>query len=581
MLFRSSPAGLGMLRALAVVAAMAIAAPAVAWGQSDSQGLGTGAATGRASDEISLRLPVTDRAGGGHLLPVVMEVLNPLQRDARGIRFVSNQAVRVEIEAMLPAGQRREVGLGLWHFDGPLNLTDIAAVGSDGGAVHQYADQSAAVQALLPQGRLVLIDRRLAAVAEQLPATAEQLRRLVSADNERRPLVAQVADLGGVSWSHLAGSQVAAMVVPAGADDLAELREVASEAMIPLWTVSDRGQLRREVDSPELLGRVLGSEAVRPDLFDLAVRPSTTRVPEQLFRVPPWPLGERLRLLLPVLLAAPLLAALGIAGRLLEPRLRLAALGAIIVVAAIWTAALTQTSMMANVQSLTIVYGDASDGRRVERSFALLTSHRLNEMTVRPLQATLPPRPQLISPDHRIDYRGTSLHRDLEGIWSLRGTPVEPDRVLLFAFDRPSLPTVPAIRATAAAPAAPALPAVSIRLRGDGHPRLQLDESLGNVWLMMDGLAWRFGDVAAGQAYRPLGPSRRLAAAAYGVQAEADPLHLRVVQWLGRKWYRPGTVLVFGWHTGGSSGLQVQGARHGDMGRLSVWALARDQVAGQ
>ncbi len=567
---------------MAMLFAALAAAPAP--GQSEPASGSQPASDASASDAL-VSLPVFDRAGGGYMLPLSLQLTNPTSADATAVRIGTNQLFQFDIETLLPAGQQRQINFGLWYFDGPLELQPIQLLQGDK-VIHRYTAAgrqpfASTVQALQPEARLILLDARLAdAAADDQPSLGQlQPRQLVASHDSRRPLLLQLADLSAVQTATLAGSQVAAMVVPQGAENIGRLRSAAQYAMIPLWTLSPSGQLQQISPSPALPHRVLSSSVLRPDLVDRSLDPPPGRLPDQLFTIPSPSAALRLKLLLPALLAAPLLVVLAIIGRLLPHPWSLASIAVIVVGSSIWLLLLVQGPTLATVQTLTVTYGDGQSGHRLQRNFAMLTSVRTKSVGLAATQPTLPPRPQLISTDHRADYAGLSARRNLQGQWSLENVTILPGHLLLFAFDQPLPPAAPTAPDGQSAAPPSALPRLRVFASADGRPRLAVDESLQAVSLIIDGQLWDFADVQPGQTYSALAGPRRLALAAVQPdgEAQADPLRRRALQWVSRQWYRPEYVLVVGWQPGRAS-LETSGAVRRDLGRLVVWAIPRQAV---
>jgi len=523
------------------------------------------------AQDAAARFPAADLARGGRRLPVSFDLVNTSSGDMTELSVTTNQLFRYRLEILLGAGQRGTVSFAPIYFDGRMEFSDVFCRGDS--TRQDYRLGALQARPLPADTVLVLFDREQlqpGRLGDHLGYWTEYYFPQPAGAGDRQPagrVLPQPISTDPLQGLLLIDSAAAALVTSADDPDLGALQTVSRQCELDLSTIDSAANLKQQVVTPPRLRRIAAGAHLRGDLFDRTTATAGGGIAPRLFQYQDWSAGNRARFLVPLVVVAAVILVLALIGGRLATWLKVAALLTVTAGGIVWVAIVLAVTPMQFVDTVRIVYLDLPSGRSYGERLASVISRReavvqLDFVGV----AGGPPRPLMVDDGGRSFYQGATLHRHIEGSWSVEELKVTPRSLLAFgvsrwdavAFDDSS---------------------VSIRMQS-GRPRLRLADghSMQDAWIYLDGRAYRMGDVSGGGSYLPISREPSVDAAAFAVDAAGNEFRKRAMRWIARELYRSEVCILLGWQADAPPVAQAPGATVTSHGRLLVWLIPWPQA---
>jgi len=517
------------------------------------------------------RFPAADLARGGRRLPVSFDLVNSSAGDMTELSVTTNQLFRYRLDVLLGAGQRGTVSFGPLYFGGRMEFSDVFCRGDS--TRQDYRLEPLRARPLPADTVLVLFDREQlqpGRLSDHLGHWTEYYFPRSTDADDREPtgrVLPQPVFTDSLSGPLMMDSAAVALATSADDPDLDPLRAVARQCGLDLWTIDSAGKLAQPVVTPPRLRQIAGGTHLRADLLDRTVAGASDGPAARLFQDRDWSTGSRIRLVVPLGVTAALILVLALISGRLAIWLKVTALLAVVTGGIVWVVILLAVTPVQFVDTISVVYLDVPSGRSYGEQLASVISRREGRMHLDFAGVTgEPPRPLMVDDSDRSFYQGATLHRHIEGSWSVENLKVTPRSLLAFgvsrwdavAFDENS---------------------VSIRMQSGG-PRLRLADghSMQDAWIYLGGRAYRMGDVSGGGSYLPISREPSVDAAAFSVDAARTGFRKRAMRWIARELYRSEVCILLGWQADAPPVAQAAEATVTSHGRLLVCLIPWPQA---
>ena len=523
------------------------------------------------AQDAEARFPAADLARSGRRLPVSFDLINTSAGDMTELSVTTNQLFRYRLDVLLGAGQRGTVSFAPIYFDGRMEFSDVFCRGDS--TRQDYRLEPLQARPLPADTALVLFDREQlqpGRLSDHLGHWTEYYFPRSTDSDDQEPtgrVLPQPVSTDLLSAPLLMDSAAVALATSANDPDLDALRTVARQCGLDLWIINSAGKLQHQVVTPPHLRRIAAGTHLRQDLFNRTTAGADDGPAARLFQYRDWSTGRRIRLVAPLGVTAALILVLALVSGRLATWFKVTALLAVITGGIVWVAILLAVTAVQFVDTVSVVYLDVPSGRSYGEHLASVISRREGRTHLDFTRTGGPPRPLMVDDGGRSFYQGATLHRHIEGSWSVENLKVTPRSLLAFgvsqwdavAFDENS---------------------VSIRMQS-GRPRLRLADghSMQDAWIYLGGRAYRMGDVSGGGSYLPISREPSVDAAAFAVDAARTEFRKRAMRWIARELYRSEVCILLGWQADAPPVAQAAEATVTSHGRLLVCLIPWPQAS--